>query len=577
MDILDQDDLSLFDVVDKKREQKKRNNWQRLRGKLRKYGFADEEFAREYMIMMNETEFEEIAIEQLQNSSIKTSHNNFERLPLMNSFDEELDLDRSTWAILEHYRIRKPMPTQRITIPYITQTDADLITYTFLLPIISKIRELKREVFDTAPNKDSPYAIIVAPTHELTKQIARYASALVNNVQNINVRFAIGQQHGLDFQKNCRNGGCDILVLSPGKLFEYFLRRVCTKCGQCRPTQECTDHNRDGDYLPSSFFKIDNLRFVVLDEADKLMDDRPNKDQKPDGPGSFRSTMHEFIVDYLTDHKQHTDFRLLAFGATIEDNSYLNNLVNVGKKQPVKSVVQSFMQIDAEFNRKERLEELVDYFVLCYGPQPQNYEFDEEVPKRRIKKTIIFVNDKRTSDGLAHLLISKGISAKSLNADRSAQQREDALQEIMLGHIDVLVTTIMSRGVNIPNLEMVINYDFPKNMDEYQHRISRTGRIGNKGSSISFFNPKTDFMHARDLQEGCVNNGQEPSKVLQDCIAHYYRTNDGNMYNQHDYTLRQQQRYPPYNKRRSSVTDDAYSSSDNSSFSRQSSPRQRTK
>jgi ATP-dependent RNA helicase RhlE len=102
-------------------------------------------------------------------------------------------------------------------------------------------------------------------------------------------------------------------------------------------------------------------------------------------------------------------------------------------------------------------------------------------------------------EGIVHTLVTKNFAAKAINSDRSCNQRWEAMREMLEGNIDILVSTdVLSRGVNIPRVEYIINYDLPTelNSDEYIHRVGRCGRIGNLGRSITFINPQIDWRSA---------------------------------------------------------------------------------
>lgn len=115
--------------------------------------------------------------------------------------------------------------------------------------------------------------------------------------------------------------------------------------------------------------------------------------------------------------------------------------------------------------------------------------------------TLIFVETKRNADYLEHQLCNEGIEATSIHGDRTQDERERALQYFRCGRCPVLVATdVASRGLDIPDVRCVINYDLPNNIDDYVHRIGRTGRAGNKGTAISFVDEKKSTI-LRDLYD----------------------------------------------------------------------------
>jgi len=123
--------------------------------------------------------------------------------------------------------------------------------------------------------------------------------------------------------------------------------------------------------------------------------------------------------------------------------------------------------------------------------------------------TLIFVETKRNADFLEHQLCNQGIEATSIHGDRTQDERERALLYFRTGRCPVLVATdVASRGLDIPDVRAVINYDLPNNIDDYVHRIGRTGRAGNKGTAIAFIDERKPGI-LRDLFDLMKENNQE--------------------------------------------------------------------
>jgi len=122
--------------------------------------------------------------------------------------------------------------------------------------------------------------------------------------------------------------------------------------------------------------------------------------------------------------------------------------------------------------------------------------------------TLIFVETKRNADGLEDFLISEDINATSIHGDRSQQQRETALAVFRAGRCPILVaTSVAARGLDIPDVKHVINYDCPNNIEDYVHRIGRTGRAGHRGTSITFIDDQTRIL--RELYDIFLENKQK--------------------------------------------------------------------
>jgi len=122
--------------------------------------------------------------------------------------------------------------------------------------------------------------------------------------------------------------------------------------------------------------------------------------------------------------------------------------------------------------------------------------------------TLIFVETKRNADGLEDFLLREDINATSIHGDRSQQQRETALAVFRAGRCPILVaTSVAARGLDIPDVKHVINYDCPNNIEDYVHRIGRTGRAGHRGTSITFIDEQTRIL--RELYDIFKENKQK--------------------------------------------------------------------
>jgi len=136
--------------------------------------------------------------------------------------------------------------------------------------------------------------------------------------------------------------------------------------------------------------------------------------------------------------------------------------------------------------------------------------------------TLIFVETKRAADALEDFLIREGINATSIHGDRTQQEREQALQMFRCGRCPVLVATdVAARGLDIPNVMHVIDYDLPNNIDDYVHRIGRTGRCGHAGTAIGFVSEKNRPI-LRDLYDLLVEAKQEVPRWFDNLAQHTY-------------------------------------------------------
>merc|ERR1711913_219108 len=156
------------------------------------------------------------------------------------------------------------------------------------------------------------------------------------------------------------------------------------------------------------------------------------------------------------------------------------------------------------------LDFLKDYLFLTIGilgsassDVTQNFAEVEKFKKREAlieilkdvgtDRTLVFVETKRNADFLASILSNEGFPTTSIHGDRLQREREEALNDFKTGRMPILVATaVAARGLDIKDVAHVVNFDMPKDVDEYVHRIGRTGRVGNKGKATSFYDPEHD-------------------------------------------------------------------------------------
>ncbi|KAI1732525.1 DEAD/DEAH box helicase domain-containing protein [Ditylenchus destructor] len=359
-------------------------------------------------------------------------------------------------------KINSPLPIQKYVIPLVLKQQHYPIignaetgsgkTIAFLVPIIHTIQQFKKGENHRGGH---PYALIIEPTRELAFQLNIDARAYATNT-GVSVEVIYGDMPWHESVQLMRRG-CDILVATLGRLTHFI---------------------REG------IVSLDNLRYLVLDEADKLL----KKDNVE-------------AIDYIKKLPTIKEHRTLLFSATYDEDlqQFLSEsnlidqkayFVRVGNVNCVaKTIDQRFIEVH-HYDKLEVLFKLLrdaesTEKVVCHSIVDGGDEFTYKP-----KKAIVFVNLKRASDNVAIELAKEGFNVTSLNADRSAQQRSDAINKFQRGMYDVLVATdVAARGLNIPKVDHVINYDLPRrdNLMQYNHRIGRTGRAGNVGHATSFF------------------------------------------------------------------------------------------
>lgn len=367
----------------------------------------------------------------------------------------------------------KPTPVQKHAIP-IVLAGRDLMacaqtgsgkTAAFLLPILSTLLSEPKDLVVDSYHCE-PQVIIVSPTRELAIQIHEEARKFAFS-SPLKCEVVYGGTNTFS-QSNRVKRGCHVLVATPGRLNDFVRRGSVT---------------------------FSSVRYFVLDEADRMLEEGFIPDVE-------KMLRHDSMVP--TGERQ-----TLMFSATFPEaiqrlaGTFLNNylFLAVGIVGGACSdVEQKFYQV-SKFEKRNRLNEILESIG------------DE--------KTIVFVETKRSADFLATFFSERKFPTTSIHGDRLQREREEALSQFKSGSMPVLfATAVAARGLDIKNVSHVINYDLPKNIDEYVHRIGRTGRVGNRGKATSFYDSEQDSHLARDLVKILTQAEQEvPTWLEQDSFG----------------------------------------------------------
>jgi len=350
-------------------------------------------------------------------------------------------------------RYSKPTPIQQAAIPVLlngrdimacAQTGSGK-TAAFLLPMLHAFLSHQGDLTPAGATPATPEALILAPTRELAIQIGKEANAYAaGSVVKTRVLYGGAQIFG---NKQALRNGCNICVATPGRLKQL---------------------------VKEGHLSLEKVQYFILDEADRMLD------------MGFMDDVTQ-IVGYLPAKGERISG---MFSATFPDavqqvaKQFLENYVFISVGivgGACKDVEQVFEQVE----QKEKRGKLLD---ILKGTPDDNY------------KIVVFCGTKKGADFLATDLSNRKISSTSIHGDRLQSQRETALREFSSGHRKVLVATaVAARGLDIPKVSMVINYDMPKEIEEYVHRIGRTGRVGHQGKAISFFDAANDSQMAGPL------------------------------------------------------------------------------
>lgn len=397
---------------------------------------------------------------------VETSGNNVP--PPVNTF-AEIDLGEAMNLNIQRCKYVKPTPVQRNAIP-ILLAGRDLMacaqtgsgkTAAFCFPIISGIM---REQYASRPRggrNAHPLALILSPTRELSSQIHDEAKKFSYQT-GVKVVVAYG---GAPINQQLREleRGVDILVATPGRLV---------------------------DLLERARVSLQMIRYLALDEADRMLDMgfepqiRKIVEQMDMPPCGIRQTM-------LFSATFPKEIQRLA-------SDFLSNYIflAVGRVGSSTDLIVQRVEYVHESDKRSHLMDLL------------HAQRETEVNGKH-SLTLVFVETKKGADSLEHWLYVNGFPATSIHGDRTQQERELALRSFKSGRTPILVATdVAARGLDIPHVAHVVNFDLPNDIDDYVHRIGRTGRAGKTGLATAFFSDNNASL-ARPLADLMQEANQE--------------------------------------------------------------------
>lgn len=344
----------------------------------------------------------------------------------------ELPLDPNILKGIEALGFTSPTPVQQESIPLLIRENRDLIglaqtgtgkTAAFGLPMIHKIDV----------NKKIVQGLVIAPTRELCVQISNDFKDYSTFVKGLSVATIYGGA-SMDKQSREIRSGAQIVVATPGRLMDMMKRKM---------------------------IKINHVSYVVLDEADEML----NMGFKEDIDG---------ILSHTPDEKS-----TWLFSATMPrdvekiSKSYMNDPmeITVGNKNVGAKNIHHVYYNVPERDRYKAVKRILDFNPNIYG--------------------LIFCRTRRTTQDVADKLLKEGYNAAPLHGDLSQMQRDKAMDKFRDKTLQILVATdVAARGIDVNDISHVINYHLPDEVESYTHRSGRTARAGKKGVSIAIVSNK---------------------------------------------------------------------------------------
>ena len=345
---------------------------------------------------------------------------------------EDLDLHDDVLDALWDMHFEDCTPIQEQAIPVLLE-GRDLIgvaqtgtgkTAAYLLPVLDKLAT------EELP-QDAIHCIIMAPTRELAQQIDQQMQGFSYYIDNVSSVPIYGGGDGVAFaqQKRGLTMGADVVIATPGRLLAH---------------------------LSLGYVDLSKVSFFILDEADRMLD-----------MGFYDDIMQ--IVSFLPKYRQ-----TIMFSATMPEK--------------IQQLAQKILSdpVEVKIAVSKPADKIIQAAYICHEPQKLGiiYSLFKDTKPERV---LIFASKKVKVKELATALKKKGLNADAMHSDLEQSEREDVMYRFKAGKIDILVATdILSRGIDVDDIRLVVNFDVPYDCEDYVHRVGRTARANNDGLAITF-------------------------------------------------------------------------------------------
>ncbi len=355
---------------------------------------------------------------------------------------EELDLNYDVLDALDDMNFTECTPIQEQAIPPLLE-GRDLIgvaqtgtgkTAAYLLPVLSQLR-------DGGYPADAINCIIMSPTRELAQQIDQAMQGFAYYLDGISSVAVYGGNDGIRYEQEKRGLqlGADVVIATPGRLISH---------------------------LSLGNIDLSRVSFFILDEADRMLD------------MGFSDDIMQ-IVSFLPKQRQ-----TIMFSATMPDK-----IVELAK-----TILTDPVEVKIALNKPA--EGISQSAYICYEAQKMRI-IEHLFKERKPERVIVFVGKKVHTKDVAITLKRKGYNAEAMHSDLLQEQRDDVMYRFKTGQIDILVATdIVARGIDIDDIQLVINYDVPHDEEDYVHRIGRTARAGRDGRAVTLVSEKDQPLFA---------------------------------------------------------------------------------
>jgi len=351
----------------------------------------------------------------------------------MSDFDM-MDLPPKLVERLNEMGLKDPTPIQRQAIPHalngrdvmgLAQTGTGK-TAAFGVPLVAQMLEMAQR-----PSPKSVRGLVLAPTRELAQQIMQNLKGFCERTP-LKVQMVVGGQ-SINPQISRLAKGVDLLVATPGRLLDLMDRRAV---------------------------RLDETTFLVLDEADQMLD---------------MGFIHDLrkISSVIPKERQ-----TMLFSATMP--KLMNEIANSYLRSPIR------IEVSPPGKAADKVTQEVHFIAKA----EKTNLLIELLAKHRGERALVFGRTKHGSEKLMKTLVKAGFDAASIHGNKSQGQRDRAIAGFKSGDVSILVATdVAARGLDIPDVKHVYNYDLPNVPDNYVHRIGRTARAGKDGAAVAFCAP----------------------------------------------------------------------------------------
>jgi ATP-dependent RNA helicase DDX23/PRP28 len=394
--------------------------------------------------------------------------------PPLRSFREGNVLDDSLLDAIENVlNYKDPTPIQRQAIPIGLQR-RDLIgiaetgsgkTAAFGVPLLQYIiRQLSPAILARVA-EDGPLALVLAPTRELALQIHGEFQKLLSRQSHIRAAVVVGGQ-SIQHQAQELREGVHVVVGTPGRI---------------------------NDCIEMAYMVLNQCCYIVLDEADRMIDMgfAPQMESILDAMGGLLKSENEDEA-YKQEEDDRAKLKVQQGGGGALPRHRLTAMFSATMPLEVERMAKRYLRHpavisigDQDSSKNNRITQRV---LFLSSPSQKEKALRDLIlnPRFMREKVIVFVNEKKHADGVGRMVERIGRPCVVLHGGKSQEQREENLAKFRQGGVVLVATDVAGRGLDIPNVAHVINFDIPtRSIDSYSHRIGRTGRAGKQGTATS--------------------------------------------------------------------------------------------